>query len=185
MDIMDIINFQVSKLFECERYSKAKNNSAEQRKEFRLAKEKPLLEAFWKWLDQQKPNKGTRLDKAVNYAQNRKDTLMTYLEDGHCSLSNNLSENAIRPFTVGRRNWLFSASPKGAAASSMVYTMVEMAKANDLNTYKYRYDSSRRDTQTIYNYAEDGGLIGNGGFWAKTKVDFERNIKSAFGKWFK
>lgn len=62
---------------------------------------------------------------------------MTYLEDGHCSLSNNLSENAIRPFTVGRRNWLFSTSPKGATASSMVYTMVEMAKANDLNTYKY------------------------------------------------
>ena len=63
--------------------------------------------------------------------------LMTYLEDGHCSLSNNLSENAIRPFTVGRKNWLFSASPKGAASSAIVYTMVEMAKANDLNTYKY------------------------------------------------
>ena len=62
---------------------------------------------------------------------------MTYLEDGHCSLSNNLSENAIRPFTVGRKNWLFSASPKGAASSAIVYTMVEMAKANDLNTYKY------------------------------------------------
>lgn len=88
-------------------------------------------------MDQQKPVKGTRFDKAVNYAQNRKDTLMTYLEDGHCSFSNNLSENAIRPFTVGRKNWLFSASPKGATASAMVYTMVEMAKANDLNTYKY------------------------------------------------
>ena len=62
---------------------------------------------------------------------------MTYLEDGHCSLSNNLSENAIRPFTVGRKNWLFSASPKGAASSAIVYTMVEMAKANNLNTYKY------------------------------------------------
>lgn len=46
----------------------------------------------------------------------------------------------------------------------------------------YRYDPSGRDTQTIYGYAEDGGLIGNGEFWAKTKVDFERNIKSAFGK---
>lgn len=124
-----------SKLFECERYSKAKNHLADQRKEFRLEKEKPVLEAFWKWLNQQKPIKGTRFDKAVNYAQNRKDTLMTYLEDGHCSLSNNLSENAIRPFTVGRRNWLFSASPKGASA--MVYTMVEMAKTNDLNIYKY------------------------------------------------
>ena len=126
-----------SKLFDCERYSKAKNHTAEQRKQFRLEKEKPILEAFWNWLDQQRPNKGTRLAKAVNYAQNRKDTLMTYLEDGHCSLSNNLSENAIRPFTVGRKNGLFSASPKGATASAIVYTMVEMAKANDLNTYKY------------------------------------------------
>jgi len=62
---------------------------------------------------------------------------MTYLEDGHCSLSNNLSENAIRPFTVGRKIWLFSASPKGATSSSIVYTLVDMAKANDLNTYKY------------------------------------------------
>ena len=85
-------------------------------------------------MEQQRLNKGTRFAKAVNYAQNRKDTLMTYLEDGHCSLSNNLSENAIRPFTVGRKNWLFSASPKGATASAIVYTMVEMAKANALNT---------------------------------------------------
>ena len=74
---------------------------------------------------------------AVKYDQNRKDTLMTYLEDGHCSFSNNLSENAIRPFTVGRKNWLFSATPKGATASALVYTMVEMAKANELNIYKY------------------------------------------------
>ena len=73
----------------------------------------------------------------MKYAQNRKDTLMTYLEDGHCSFSNNLSENAIRPFTVGRKNWLFSATPKGATASALVYTMVEMAKANELNIYKY------------------------------------------------
>nr|DAF18436.1 MAG TPA: Mos transposase [Caudoviricetes sp.] len=64
---------------------------------------------------------------------------MTYLEDGHCSLSNNLSENAIRPFTVGRKNWLFSASPKGATASAIVYTMVEMAKANDLNKAGIHY----------------------------------------------
>ena len=67
------------KLFDCERYSKAKNHTAEQRKQFRLEKEKPILEAFWNWLDQQCPNKGTRLAKAVNYAQNRKDTLMTYM----------------------------------------------------------------------------------------------------------
>ena len=62
---------------------------------------------------------------------------MTYLEDGNCSLSNNLSENVIRPFTVGRKKWLFSATPKGATASVLVYTMVDKAKANDLNIYKY------------------------------------------------
>lgn len=78
----------------------------------------------------------SRLLRAVS-PQNRKDTLMTYLEDGHCSFSNNLSENAIRPFTVGRKNWLFSATPKGATASALVYTMVEMAKVNELNIYKY------------------------------------------------
>jgi len=81
--------------------------------------------------------KRSRLETAVKYAQNRKDTLMTYLEDGHCSFSNNLCENVIRPFTVGRKNWLFSATPKGAAASALVYTMVDMAKANELNIYKY------------------------------------------------
>ena len=62
---------------------------------------------------------------------------MTYLEDGRCSFSNNLSENLIRPFTVGRKNWLFSDTPKGADASAIVYIMVEMAKAHDLNVYKY------------------------------------------------
>lgn len=96
-----------------------------------------ILDAFWSWLDEQKPRKGSCFETAVKYAQNRKDTLMTYLEDGHCSFSNNLSENAIRPFTVGRKNWLLSATPKGATASAQVYTMVGMAKANELNIYKY------------------------------------------------
>ena len=53
------------------------------------------------------------------------------------SFSNNLSENAIRPFTVGRKNWLFCDTPNGAQASAIVYTMVEMAKANGVNVYHY------------------------------------------------
>ena len=73
----------------------------------------------------------------VQAAQNHKAEFMTYLEDGRCSFSNNLSENAIRPFTVGCRNWLFSDTPKGADASAMVYTMVEMDKEHNLNIYKY------------------------------------------------
>lgn len=73
----------------------------------------------------------------MNYVRNRRENLKTYLEDGRCSFSNNLSENAIRPFTVGRKNWLFSDTPKGAEASASVYTMVEMAKAHGLNIYDY------------------------------------------------
>ena len=126
-----------SKLFEYEKRSKDLKHTVEQRKEYRLEKELPILEAFWSWLEQQKPIKGSRFQKAVNYALNQKETSMTYLEDGHCSFSNNLSENSIRPFTVGRKNWLFSDTPKGAEASSIVYTMVEMAEVNKLNVYKY------------------------------------------------
>lgn len=124
-------------LFEYERLSKQKNHTFEQRKEYRDQKEGPVLEAFWSWLSQQAPKKGTRFEKAVNYAQNHKKLFMTYLEDGRCSFSNNLSENAIRPFTLGRKNWLFSDTAKGAEASAVVYTMVEMAKAHNLNIYKY------------------------------------------------
>ncbi len=90
-----------------------------------------------KQLDTLTPRKGTRLAKAVNYAQNQKPYFMNYLDDGRCSFSNNRSENAIRPFTVGRKNWLFSDTPKGADASALVYIMVEMARAHDLNIYKY------------------------------------------------
>lgn len=73
--------------------------------------------------------------QAVNYVLNRRGTAETYLEDGRCSFTNNLSENAIRPFAVGRKNWLFSNSVEGANASAVVYTMVEMAKAHNLNIY--------------------------------------------------
>lgn len=62
---------------------------------------------------------------------------MNYLLDGDCSISNNLAENIIRPFTIGWKNWLFSESPKGAEASAGIYTLIETAKANGLNPWKY------------------------------------------------
>lgn len=68
-----------------------------------VSRRKTCSEAFWSWLDQQKPVRNTRLDKAVNYVLNRRDIAETYLEDGRCSFTNNLSENAIRPFAVGRK----------------------------------------------------------------------------------
>lgn len=120
-----------------ERYAREHHYTSEQRYEYRLKKETPVLEAFWSWLDRQNPIKNSRMDKAVTYVWNRKPFLTTYLEDGRCSYSNNLSENSIRPFCVGRRNWLFSDTPKGATASATIYTMVEMAKVYDLNIHAY------------------------------------------------
>jgi len=115
--------------------------SGEARKVERLKREGPVLEAFWAWVNSVKANGGimpnSKLSDALNYALNHKDDLTNYLEDGDCSISNNLAENSIRPFTVGRRNWLFSGSPMGASSSAAVYSIVETAKANGLSPYKY------------------------------------------------
>jgi transposase IS66 len=81
--------------------------------------------------------KGSALGKAVTYALNQKKYMENYLLDGRCSISNNAAENAIRPFTVGRKNWLFADTPKGASASAAVYSIVETAKANRINVYTY------------------------------------------------
>ena len=127
----------INQLLHLEDVIKAEHSSFDAIKKARLEKEKPIVEGFLSWLDKQNPVRGSRMDKAVTYIQNRRDYLMTYLEDGRCSFSNNLSENAIRPFTVGRKNWLFCDTPHGAQASAIVYTMVEMAKANGVNVYHY------------------------------------------------
>lgn len=60
-----------------------------------------------------------------------------YLLDSRCSLSNNATENAIRPFMVGRKNWLLADTPKGASTSAAVYSLVETAKVNGLNVFAY------------------------------------------------
>lgn len=124
-----------NKLFEIER--ELAPLDPDKRKAERLRLGKPILEAFWCWLDLLNPLKGSRLGKAVTYAHNQKPYMENYLLDGRCSISNNIAENSIRPFTVGRKNWLFSDTPKGAEASAAVYSIVETAKANNLNVYTY------------------------------------------------
>lgn len=127
----------INKLFEWER--EFKNLTPEIRQIKRLEKEKPLLEAFWSWLKiaNQKVLPKSKIGKALQYGLNHKEELETYLEDGNCVISNNIAENSIRPFTIGRKNWTFCGSPKGAEASACVYSLVETAKANGLNPYKY------------------------------------------------
>lgn len=127
----------INQLFEIE--NKLEVLSPEGRKEQRLIQEKPVLDAFWSWVVESAPKvlPSSRLGKAFAYAANQKAGLMNYLLDGNCSISNNLAENSIRPFTIGRKNWLFSGSPKGAEASAGIYTLIETAKANGLSPMKY------------------------------------------------
>jgi transposase len=126
-----------NQLFDLER--KFKNLSSEDRKKQRLEKEKPVLEAFWLWVENtnEKVLPKSKIGKALQYALNHREKLETYLEDGNCVISNNIAENSIRPFTIGRKNWIFCGSPEGARASACVYSLVETAKANGLNPYKY------------------------------------------------
>lgn len=127
----------INKLFEIE--NKLEVLSPEGRKAQRLEQEMPVLNAFWSWGE--KASKGilpkSKLGMAFQYALGNKEGFMNYLLDGNCVISNNLAENSIRPFTIGRKNWLFSGSPKGAGASAGIYTLIETAKANGLNPTKY------------------------------------------------
>ena len=107
------------------------------RKAARQVKAEPLLEAYWLWLKTLDPVPGSKLAEAVTYAQNQKPYLSAFLEHGEVDISNNFAENAIRPFVVGRKNWLFSDTTKGAQSSAIVYTLVETAHAVGLNPYTY------------------------------------------------
>ena len=127
----------INQLFDIEK--KLEVLSPAGRKEQRRIQAKPVLDAFWSWAETASVGilPKSKLGEAFAYAFNQKKGLMNYLEDGNCSISNNLAENSIRPFTIGRKNWLFSGSPKGAQASAGVYTLIETAKANGLNPRKY------------------------------------------------
>lgn len=77
------------------------------------------------------------LGKAITYTLNQWERLSGYIDFPFATPDNNLAENAIRPFCVGRRNWLFAGTPAGAETSATIYSLVESAKANKLEPYKY------------------------------------------------
>lgn len=111
--------------------------TSEERKAERQRRSKPILEAFYAWLDTIPAASKSDLDKAVRHALNEKKYLTRFLENGNIPLSNNRAESAIRPFVVGRKNWLFSATPEGAEISAMIYSIVTTAKSNGLNVEEY------------------------------------------------
>ena len=95
------------------------------------------------------PVGGSKLAKAVQYALNEKRYLYGFLDDPGIEISNNRAENAIRPFVVGRKNWLFSDSPKGAEASAMLYSLLVSAKMNGLNAEEYLVKLFRSDVPVL------------------------------------
>lgn len=124
-------------LFEVER--KWKDASPEERYAARLAESKPILDKFAAWLQAQQLRvlpKGL-LGKAITYSLNQWDKLNVFLQDGRLEIHNNRSERAIKPVVLGRKNFLFSNTPRGATASAMIYSVVETAKANGLKPQAY------------------------------------------------
>ena len=116
-----------------------RNQSPEERYAERQKQSKPLLEAFFGWLHtlEGSVNRSSKIGEAVLYALNQEKYLKAYLEDGHLSIDNSATERAIKNFAIGRRNWLFSKSIKGAEASATVYSITETALLNGLKPYDY------------------------------------------------
>jgi transposase len=116
-----------------------KDDDTRRRRIVRDLYSRSILEHMRRWLDRVKgtvPPKSLT-GKALGYLHNEWDRLVRFLHDGEIPISNQTAENAIRPFAVGRRNWLFSATRAGAEASSILYSIVESAKANGREPYAY------------------------------------------------
>lgn len=127
------------KLYKVEKYARENNLPAEARYTLRQTESKPVHDAFKIWLDYHltKTSEQAKIGKAIRYCLNHWIDLTNYLKDGRIEIDNNLLENAIRPFALGRKNWLFMGSPSGAKAGAILYSLIETCKANNIEPYKY------------------------------------------------
>jgi transposase len=127
----------IDKLFALER--EYESMTPDQRYEARLKKTQPVLDAYHAWLTEKKLTAlpQGKLAVAINYPLTHWDTLCAFMKDGEIEISNNDAENAVRPFAVGRRNWLFAKTPNGASSSAVLFSIVETAKVNGLIPFEY------------------------------------------------
>jgi transposase len=126
-----------NQLFAIER--ELKDATPEERYTIRQEQSSPVLDAYLAWLRQQRSRTlpKSKLGEAITYSLNQWDKLTAFLKDGRLEIDNNRSERAIKPFVIGRKNWLFANTPRGAKASSIIYSVIETAKENGLNPFKY------------------------------------------------
>ena len=113
--------------------------SIEEKRKQRQNRTKPVLDALFSWAEEKRkvtPPKSA-LGKALHYLKEQRPYLLCYLEDGRLEVSNNRAERSIKPFVMGRKNWLFANTPAGAQASAVIYSLIETAKETGLDPYKY------------------------------------------------
>ena len=122
------------------------DDNFEARRKARSKRSKPIMEEFFTWAT--KINKDvlpqSLLGQAIRYALNERLWLERVLLDGRLELSNNRAERSIKPFVIGRKNWLFNNTPKGAAASAIIYSIIETAKENGSNPFEYLTEVFRK-----------------------------------------
>lgn len=116
---------------------KWKELSPEERHKQRQEQAKPILDALLTWAQGKNAAPKSALGKAIYYLKEQWPYLIRYLDDGRLELSNNRAERSIKPFVMGRKNWLFANTPSGARASAVIYSLMETAKENGLDPYKY------------------------------------------------
>jgi transposase len=111
----------------------------EERLKIREKESIPLVEAYFEWLKTIRPQvlPKSKLGEAIQYSLNQQKKLEVPFKDGSLDIDNNRAERSIKPFVIGRKNWLFSNSAKGAKASATIYSLIETAKENDLNVFHY------------------------------------------------
>ncbi len=127
----------IQKLYRIE--AEIKDQPPDERHKVRQQQALPVIDKLHDWLQKGLPHvlPNSVLGRALTYLHNQWPRLIRYLDDGHYPIDNNLAENAIRPFAIGRKNWLFSNSQAGARASANLYSLIETAKTNGLNPYHY------------------------------------------------
>jgi transposase len=130
---------KIKGLYKIEKLAKINNLTQDELLGQRQRYAVPILNDFKDWLDARVhsvPPKSL-LGKAINYALSIWDRLLVYTTNPLIPIDNNWVENIIRPFVIGRKAWLFSDTPKGAYASSVLYSLIENAKANKIEPYWY------------------------------------------------
>ncbi|CAM3939058.1 IS66 family transposase [Rheinheimera salexigens] len=133
----DVVLSLIQKLYGVE--SRIKDKSVDDKYTARQEVSLPILSKLKIWLEQDQPNLvgNSKLIEAANYLANQWHKLIRYVDEGRLSIDNNRAERAVKPFVIGRKNWLFSQTANGAHASATLYSIVETAKINGLIPFNY------------------------------------------------